>query len=155
MVDRRFFVAAALASVGLAVGVATADFSVAGVRLLDDDNRIMRPATGGRDDLAVRLESARRTLEIQPEQEEAWTRYVDTALSLGRERVEFERRVTGGETHDDGSEYWRHQLVLAAAAGDLSSSLSPAQASRIGTLAGLADGFLCRGLSQNGRDNVR
>lgn len=155
--NRRFIAAATFALFGILIGVATADLGAGDVGTPPGDRGTVEAArSDGRTDPVDRLETVRRILDIGPDQEVAWRSYADVTLSLARERREFDRRLSSGEARDDGAEYWRHQLILAAAINDLKSHLSLAQVARLGPLAsGLAENLICNGLTRNEAKSAR
>lgn len=146
-ISRRGATAAAFALLGLSLGVATADFGPGEIAVTRAPIAATRPAGAvPQTEVAARLDDVREALELRPDQEEGWRRYADVVFALDRERRDFDRRVTSGELQDDGTEYWRHYVVLNEAGENLKGILSARQ---IAGFRPMTESLICEGLTRN------
>jgi hypothetical protein len=146
-ISRRGAAAAAFALLGLSLGVATADFGPGDVAVAYAP--VPAPGSEGTvppKELAARLDDARQTLRIRADQEDGWRRYADVVFALDRERRNFDRRLASGELRDDGTEYWRHYVVLNEAVESLKSILSARQ---FASFRPMTESLICEGLARN------
>jgi hypothetical protein len=146
-ISRRSAAAAAFALLGLSVGVATADFGSGEITVTGAPFATARPAGAvPQKELAARLDDVREALDLRPDQEEGWWRYADVVFALDRERRDFDRRVASGELRDDGTEYWRHYVVLNEAVENLKGILSARQ---VASFRPMTESLICGGLARN------
>lgn len=146
-INRRGAAAAAFALLGLSLGVATADFGSGDIAVAYAP--VPAPGSEGTvppKKLAAWLDDVREALDLRPDQEVGWRRYADVVFALDRERRDFDRRVASGELRDDGTEYWRHYVVLNEAVENLKGILSVRQ---VASFRPMTESLICGGLARN------